>query len=320
MRDTDKVMEAFYFFCHQAGPLRCALHAATPDKIRKRLVDLFAQIRRSPVLVSFSPSETGPRMPELVTYSRIKRMLSTALYQPIYRFQRVASVLAALEQGDGRPYYAYTSLEKPDSTLFCSAETIPSGPGPDEDTPDGFAAVMCSDGEPFRYTPADYEAYALAVQNLSTVVGGEQATTRLSCAGRVIRPKWRFAGPFGGNTSFPILFINNIADNVTPLVSARNNSVAFHGSIVLVQNSYGHTSLAAASSCTARAVRSYFREGVMPAEGTVCEADGMPFGEAAFPAQDYPDADAGAEADVNGLTRTVKRLSREAGWGVGFAT
>ena len=46
-------------------------------------------------------------------------------------------------------------------------------------------------------------------------------------------------GPFEAETSFPILFIANMADNITPLVSARNNSAGFPGSVVLIQNSYG---------------------------------------------------------------------------------
>jgi len=41
------------------------------------------------------------------------------------------------------------------------------------------------------------------------------------------------------DTSFPILYIGNIADNVTPLASARNNSALFPSSAVLVQKSYG---------------------------------------------------------------------------------
>lgn len=48
------------------------------------------------------------------------------------------------------------------------------------------------------------------------------------------------AGPFEGNTSHPILYIANAADNITPLISAKNNSAGFPGSVILVQrNSYG---------------------------------------------------------------------------------
>ena len=48
-----------------------------------------------------------------------------------------------------------------------------------------------------------------------------------------------WADDFGGDTAFPILFIGNLADNVTPLQSAWNNSAKFPSSRVLVQNSYG---------------------------------------------------------------------------------
>lgn len=46
-------------------------------------------------------------------------------------------------------------------------------------------------------------------------------------------------GPFKANTSFPILYIANSADNITPEISARNNSEGFTNSVVLVQNAYG---------------------------------------------------------------------------------
>lgn len=42
-----------------------------------------------------------------------------------------------------------------------------------------------------------------------------------------------------GETAHPILFIGNLADNVTPLQSAIDNSARFPESVVLQQNSYG---------------------------------------------------------------------------------
>jgi hypothetical protein len=80
-------------------------------------------------------------------------------------------------------------------------------------------------------------------------------------------------------TAFPILFIGNTADNATPLQATLANSRVFPGSAVLVQDSYGHGSLAAPSSCTARVVRAYFRDGVLPDPGTVCEQDVALFGD-----------------------------------------
>ncbi|KAK3362438.1 TAP-like protein-domain-containing protein [Lasiosphaeria hispida] len=319
LHDTDKVMDAFYEFCHQAGPLRCAFYAATPQLIRIRLNTLLSTIRMTPVLIPSSPaSPSGPDMPELVTYSKVKRMLSTALYQPVYRFRRVAAVLAALENGDGAPYHSYTAPERPSLPTFCPADDTlvppfnPGDPGPDEDTPDAFPVIMCSDAQLFNESVSEFEAYALRLQEISSAAGAVQTAFRLSCVGRSVRPKWRFAGPFEAkNTSFPLLFVNNLADNVTPLVSARNNSAGFEGSVLLMQNSYGHTSLTAASRCTAEWVRRYFREGQMPPAGTVCEADAVPFGD------DGPvvglEGTGGDELSV-----AVRRLAGDARWGRQF--
>jgi hypothetical protein len=43
----------------------------------------------------------------------------------------------------------------------------------------------------------------------------------------------------GGNTSFPILFIGNTADTVTPLAGAKKMSKLFPNSVVLTVNTRG---------------------------------------------------------------------------------
>ncbi|KAB5549537.1 Alpha/Beta hydrolase protein [Coniochaeta sp. 2T2.1] len=286
LRDTDKVMDAFYTTCHAAGPEKCAFHAATPADIELRLSTLLSNLTVNPVIVPSSSS--GPDLPELITYSKVKRLISTTLYQPVRMFSTFATVLAALEARDGQPFYNLTLSGSPPPSSLCNLDTVPptvpvSGPG-HEDTPDAFPAIYCSDAPPFLSSPTEFARYAARLQDISRAAGAVLSLTRLSCAGRAgVRPGWAIDKPVGaGNgTAHPILFVANRADNVTPLVSARNNSAAFPGSEVLVVEGWGHTSLATPSRCVAGVVRGYFQTGGMP--GSVigkekrCAVDVGPF-------------------------------------------
>ncbi|KAI0173002.1 alpha/beta-hydrolase [Hypoxylon sp. FL1284] len=272
LHDTDKVMEAFYRYCHKAGPSDCDFHASTPTAIEERLASLLARIRKHPIIVP--SAQSGPDMPQLITWSHVKRLISAALYRPNFMFKSFAKVLKALENGDGIPFYQLTRSENPTPPI-CSIET--PLPDAEEGNADAFPAILCADSPPVDDTVEEFATFVEKLEQISSAAGDVNTLFRLACIGRNIRPKWRYTGPFRGNTSHPILYVANIADNVTPLISARNNSEGFPGSIVLVQNSYGHTSLSASSSCTAGYIQSYFQNGTLPDPDTVCEPDYYPF-------------------------------------------
>ncbi|KAI1453229.1 alpha/beta-hydrolase [Annulohypoxylon moriforme] len=279
LHDTDKVMEAFYAFCHKAGPSTCDFYAPSPAAIEERLASLLVRIQEHPIIVP--ASETGPDMPQLITWSNLKRLVSASLYRPIFMFKEFARVLKSLEDGDGKPFYRLVKSE--DSTPICSIEAIPPNvPRLEEGNADAFPAILCADSPPVEDTVEEFAAFVERLKHISSAAGDVNALFRMACVGRTIRPKWRYTGPFEGNTSHPILYVANIADNVSPLVSARNNSRGFPGSVVLVQNSYGHTSLSAASACTAGYIRAYFQNGTLPKPGTTCEPDYTPF-EGVYP-------------------------------------
>jgi hypothetical protein len=77
-------------------------------------------------------------------------------------------------------------------------------------------------------------------------------------------------------TKNPILFVNNIADPITPLVSAKHMSTYFEDSVVLTQNSGGHGFSSVLSTCTLEHVAKYLATAELPEEGTVCETDKKP--------------------------------------------
>ncbi|THV46967.1 hypothetical protein BGAL_0345g00020 [Botrytis galanthina] len=283
LHDSEKIMSAFYHYCHLSGPTICAFYSPTPSQISTRLATLLSQIKIHPILVS--PQDPSS-LPELITYSSLKRLISASLYRPILLFPSLATVLQALETGNGVPFIDLTSTFGMREIFTCdcpqdSCNDLPSPVDDDDDseaTADASAAIMCTDGGPLPPSLSAFKTYATNLIASAPAAGAVGVEFRLSCVGRTIPAKWRFTGPFNGNTSHPILYIANAADNVTPLISARRNAEGFVGARVLVQDSFGHTSLSAGSKCTAMVVRRYFQKGELPDVGKVCGVEGVPFG------------------------------------------
>ncbi|KAK8093672.1 hypothetical protein PG997_000357 [Apiospora hydei] len=276
-----------------------------PIRPRGALLGFAGDAAAAPVLLPAHANATdSPAVPQLVTYSALQRLIRTVLYKPLYEFPELARVLAALEAGrvailpHGR--IRRRQLPHPRGLLAAHTATIRrqrrehgwwrGGGTPTDFSVDAFGAIACADGAPL--TDETPESFQLYVDDL---------------VGRVSRPG---GGDHKKNltvTNFPILFIGNTADNVTPLRSSYNNSAAFPGSVVLVQRSYGHASVAAPSTCSARAIRAYFQNGTLPAPGTHCDQDFELFEDPPTPAVRVEDD----ETD-DGLALAVSELSRKA--------
>ncbi|KLU86095.1 hypothetical protein MAPG_05114 [Magnaporthiopsis poae ATCC 64411] len=328
VRDGDKVLNGFYELCSLAGPRKCAFYEPTPAKIETRFRALLERLRENPVVVPAraadeSADDGAPEMPQIINYSSLRRTLSSVLYQPLYLFPKFARALAALETGDGLPFLRMNGAG---SSLLQSA--CPSAPEPveptvppssvAESTADMFAAVLCADGMPWgNKTVRDLVSVAEELRNISFADGAVNSAVKAACVGRTVRPKWRYTGSFEVKTAFPVLFINNMADNATPLVSARNNSQGFEGSVLLVQKSYGHTTLAAPSTCTAGRIRAYFQDGQLPPRGTECEPDQLPFGVPVTPSASAEGTMSVVESrEAEDLAHAVLKLSRKASAGL----
>ncbi|CAK7235587.1 hypothetical protein SBRCBS47491_009345 [Sporothrix bragantina] len=195
LHDTDKVMQAFFDLCHRAGPDTCSFYADSPAAIRTRLDTLLAKLKVRPVVVP-ADKENGPEIPDIVTYSRVRKVLSSTLYQPQRAFERFAKTLLALEMGDGRPFYEQTTGKQPFTTV-CQAETIPPTvplSGFDEGTDDAFGAIMCSDTIPLADGIEGFLKIVRDYEEMSYAAGATNVNFPIACVNRKIRPKWRFSG------------------------------------------------------------------------------------------------------------------------------
>lgn len=97
----------------------------------------------------------------------------------------------------------------------------------------------------------------------------------MPCSNWGLRPAWNFNQSISAqNTSYPILFLSNTRDPVTPLRNAEKMSTKFPGSVVFGQDADGHCTISAPSVCVAKAIRGYFHEGKLPQGGMACKPDG----------------------------------------------
>ncbi|KAF7305207.1 AB hydrolase-1 domain-containing protein [Mycena kentingensis (nom. inval.)] len=265
---TDAALDTFFTSCAAVGPSACAFAPSTNSTahaVAARLSALTDAVRAKPV-PAFTSAGAGYG---LVDYSMLREMIFSTLYTPYAGFPLLAQALADLERGDGSALF---SLGNPIPPFDCDS------PGSNSTTPStidnvGAAgeAIRCGDAVEVHDTIAQLNAFYHSAAKVSQFAEFFVGRSRVLCSGWKIYREGRFDGPFGAkNTSFPILFVANTADPVTPKESALKTMAGFPGSALLVQDSPGHTSLTTTSLCTIGALKEYFTNGVLPPPGTVC--------------------------------------------------
>ncbi|KAJ7160611.1 alpha/beta-hydrolase [Mycena crocata] len=268
MTDTDKALQTFFDGCAAAGPDACAFHAPTASQIADKLTALTESIRAQPFPVLTALSHG------IVDFSFLRNIILAALFSPYNAFADLAQGLAALAAGNATG--VYTEHESPAFECDCDAGQAPF-------TLNNFEAQIvtsCGDAAAIEDSVADlrqFYAQEARVSSFADIWGH----WRIHCSGWKVHREGRFLGPVGANTSFPLLVIGNTADPVTPLAWAKKASALFPGSVLLTQDSPGHMSLAAPSLCTHGHLQAYFRNGTLPALGTVCAVDAELFPRAA---------------------------------------
>jgi pimeloyl-ACP methyl ester carboxylesterase len=267
LEDTDAVIFSFFEFCHQAGPLKCPLYAHTVAEIQQRVNTIVETLSSAPIPIPFLS-----KGPVVLTKKMFDMLVFTSAYSPLTMFKVIADGLVAIET------YNLTTLANITETFL----DTPVECNCKETTPwlastEAFYAIACGDGDEVPDGPGDYDAYFAKLAAKSSFASQMWGIHRLQCAQWKIRPKSRFVGPLAGNTSHPLLILSPSFDPVCPLKDAQAVQRRYTGSALLVQNSYGHCSLASPSLCTAKHLRAYFTKGTLPKDGTVCEVEELPF-------------------------------------------
>ncbi|KAH9840062.1 alpha/beta-hydrolase [Rhodofomes roseus] len=264
--DTDAVWASLYTFCHQAGPSKCPLYEDTVEAIQVRVEAILGGLKEHPIAVPFAPAG-----PYVLTYKAVHYNAFRSAYSPTKLYAPLADTLLAIEQNN------QTALEGMEEKFGAGVKCKCDDPPPWELDHQAFYAIACGDGEPVTYSDEGYRDWFEDLAATSSFGSPYWGKMYLRCSSWRIRPKWRYTGPLAAaNTSHPLLIVSPRYDTVCPLSDAKRVHERYSSGL-LIQNSYGHCSLAAPSLCTAKHVRAYFENGTLPDEGTVCEVDELPF-------------------------------------------
>lgn len=257
--DTDKAFSAFCSGCVDA-PQNCSLGInKTAGQLETEIKDFIDGLVESPIPFTV-PGIVGGSLVDLQT---VKAFIYGQLYTPS-TWPTMALQLEALIAGSmtGNDTLIMAAIGTPNSINVALSDTSRS---------EAQNGIKCGDQDHYAKRE-DWEVVQNGRHNNSYFA--DAADVVVTCARWKFEHKERYTGNFSVATKNPVMLIGNTADPITPITGARNASAGYEGSVVLEHGGYGHCShLSQGSLCTAKAIRSYFLEGILPQPNTKCEID-----------------------------------------------
>jgi pimeloyl-ACP methyl ester carboxylesterase len=250
----------FFRLCDQAGP-DCAFSgnsAARFAALRQRLL-------AGPIMVQVD----GESFP--FTYTDLIFSTLGALYSPFaWPFQ--AQFLALVEASAAPAVLGAALADVRASLGYVNKRGFPRYPNFLE----GFPGVACSDSD----NPDSHAAWFAAAEDAEAQFGYfGRAWTWISsiCAVWPGVGADRYTGPWNADTANPVLVVGNYFDPATRYQGAQTVAGLLPNSRLLSYAGWGHTVYWGVSSCVDAAVNAYLIDGVLPAQGTVCQPEITPF-------------------------------------------
>jgi pimeloyl-ACP methyl ester carboxylesterase len=255
-------LNEFFRLCDAGGPANCAF---APDSAA-RFAALGDKLKAHPIQVTNPDGSTTE-----VNYSILIGMTLGAMYDSS-SWEDFAGALAGLEaQAD--PVTLGVRLQPFSSArpAYITHRGFPHY----QNFVEGFPAVACADSD----NPHSYSAWSASGAAADAAFGyfGRIWTWASSiCAAWPNADADRYMGPFNKQTANPVLVVGNQFDPATRYQGAVTVSNLLPNSRLLTVHGWGHTSLFL-SSCADAATSAYLLNITLPALGTVCEQDHVPF-------------------------------------------
>ncbi|KAL4919187.1 Alpha/Beta hydrolase protein [Aspergillus aurantiobrunneus] len=276
--DADRALDAFIQFCFDAGRRSCPFWGPSVQNISARMDSLVEGLKYNPIAI---PAGDACPLPMLATYSDLKQLILQAVYNPLEGFPNLAEVLSSLEHGDTTAYAA--------AVVNAGIPANPCNHAIDGDastsTRDINTLIRCVDGSRGQnFTDiSEFEEYVDMLTSQSEFFGDVWPNNANGVACRALEVSLPASGMIESSildtrhTANPILFATAEVDPVSPKRGAHKMSAVFPGSVVLTQNSVGHTAFISASTCFLQRIQDYLLHGRLPPVNTTCQPDVVPF-------------------------------------------
>lgn len=251
-RSNEQTLDAWFETCRAEGVDVCPFGDGDPETAFDALITaLEAKPLQVPPTEGLTP---GGTLDGAMTLESVRAAAGHRALWPML----TAGLLAA-QQGNGTPLHY----------LVTKVTVAPFG-GPYATLQEPHTAVRCADW-PALTNLAEHRAAAKTIAARDDRLGGRAAYSALNCALWPVENEDRFTGELTGAGAPPILVVGGRLDNVSPYHWAETMAERLEDAVLLTREGVAHTSYRTSGPCVDAAVDAVLIDGVLPAEGTVCE-------------------------------------------------
>ncbi|MFE7504361.1 alpha/beta hydrolase [Promicromonospora sp. NPDC057488] len=262
-RSNEETLDLWFETCRAEGVEACPFGDGDPEAAFDALI---ADLEKEPLKVAPVEGLTpGGTLDGAMALEGVRVAAGVRTLWP----QLTAGLLAA-QQGNG------TFLH----VLVANNTVSPFG-GPFATLQEPHTAVRCADWPAVRNL-GEHRAAAREIDARGERLGSRASYSALNCAFWPATNEDRFTDELTGAGAPPILVVGGEVDNVSPYHWAEAMTERLEDAVLLTRTGVGHTSYRTSGPCIDDAVDATLIDGMLPDEGTVCEA--VPAGTTQVPA------------------------------------
>lgn len=251
-RSNEQTLDAWFETCRAEGVEVCPFGDGDPEAAFDALItELEAAPLRVPPAEGLTP---GGTLDGAMTLESVRAAAGNQALWPL-----LTVGLLAAQQGNGTPLH-----------YLVSKVTVAPFGGPYATLQEAHTAVRCADW-PALTNLAEHRAAARRISARDDRLGSRAAYSALNCARWPVENEDRFTDELTGAGAPPILVVGGRLDNVSPHHWAEAMAERLDGAVLLTREGVAHTSYRTSGPCIDDAVDAALIDGVLPADGTVCD-------------------------------------------------